>query len=57
MTTCTLCGGYFKQSEYNDSDECYDCVDVVPPLYDSVFEADVQELVNPTGKTQAKFLE
>ena len=57
MTTCTVCGCYFKQSEYNEEEECYDCVDVLPPLYDSAYESDVQELVNPTGKTQAKFLE
>jgi len=55
MTTCVTCGCYFKNSEYNDSEECYDCIDVVPPLYDEVYEADVQELLHPNGRTVPKF--
>jgi hypothetical protein len=60
MATCKTCGAYFKQSSFNSTNECNDCVDtfgVDSYEFDPVYTADVLELTNPSGRTRAVFID
>jgi hypothetical protein len=60
MATCKACGAYFKQSPYNNTNECDDCLDTFEgdsQEFDSVYEADILEITNPSGKTRPVFLD
>ncbi len=53
---CVNCGDYFKRSQWNKTNECENCLDTKPHgQYDTDYEADVEVLKNPTGKTPAIF--
>lgn len=59
---CTCCGAYFKQNAFNQSKQCEGCQDDFSELNDlcadeSSYEADVVQLVNPSGKTRPIFLD
>lgn len=53
---CIECGDYFKRSQWNKTNTCDKCLDTLPETgYDTDYEADVEVLKNPTGKTQPVF--
>ncbi len=56
---CTSCGIYFRLSRFNQSPTCEMCLDDVKDCvpYESDYEADVQAITNPTGKTKPVFLD
>jgi len=56
---CISCGAYFKQNRFNETLTCEMCLDGLnePVLYESVYEADVQTITNPSGKTKPVFLD
>lgn len=56
---CITCGSYFKQSKFNETLKCTLCLDDFEdiPMYDSVYEADVAMITNPSGKTSPVFLD
>lgn len=54
---CIICGNYFKHSPFNQTNECYDCVDIVLPEIDAETEVDFELMKNPSGKTPAVFYE
>jgi hypothetical protein len=52
---CITCGQYFKQSAYNKTNECDDCVDSI--LFNDIdqeMEVEINLLKNPNGKTQSQ---
>ncbi len=54
MAICITCGAYYRLSPYNSSSECDSCYEISPSVaYDDVYSADVEQIVNPTGKTKA----
>ncbi len=56
MALCRTCGGYYKLSPYNESTECNDCVDQLgAPILDDEDSIEVEHLLNPAGKTKARF--
>lgn len=55
MATCKTCGAYYKLTPYNQTQECDDCLDAIPGIFDSVYEADVIQLTNPSGRTLPVF--
>ena len=58
MATCTSCQGYYRKSPYNESAQCDDCVYTVDvPLFDEEDSVEVEHLLNPTGKTPARYNE
>jgi len=56
---CITCGAYFKQSRFNETLKCEMCLDDLNdiPVYESVYEADVTTITNPSGKTKPVFLD
>lgn len=54
---CVICGNYFKQTAFNQTNECDECVDIVLPEIDAETEVDVELMLNPSGKTRAVFYE
>lgn len=59
---CTCCGAYFKQTAFNQSTECDGCQDDFEEVSElcpdeAVYEADMIELKNPSGKTLPVFYE
>ena len=56
---CITCGSYFKQSKFNDSMKCMFCSDELEdiPMYDSVYDADIATITNPSGRTSPVFLD
>lgn len=51
---CISCGSYFKKTPWNDGVICEDCSDTAYNDY-FVDQAEIDTIVNPTGKTQAVF--
>lgn len=58
MANCVTCGAYYKRNQYNSTDHCENC------LYDGgAADGDIMEedevdfdlILNPTGKTPARF--
>lgn len=53
---CICCGEYFKPSSFSTSLECPDCEAVIPDFATDIgFEAELEILRNPSGKTAAVF--
>ncbi len=58
MAICSTCRSYYRLSPYNDTDQCDNCVDTIDvslSLFDEEDSLEVEHLLNPTGKTAAKF--
>jgi hypothetical protein len=54
MAICISCGTYYRLSPYNSSNECDGCYELAPSVtYDAEYNADVEQIVNPSGKTRA----
>lgn len=57
MTICVICGEYYRLNSYHSSKlECQNCIHSLPlgNMYDGYSE-EVNQLVNPTGKTKPVF--
>lgn len=54
---CKSCDSYFRRNEWNTSDYCEKCVDSDDSLdYNTLDEEqEIEILMNPTGKTPARF--
>lgn len=52
MARCTVCNSRYQQTQYNKTDKCESCL-----VYDYSEEdqLEINNLVNPSGKTQAVF--
>ena len=58
MAICITCGGYYKLSQYNPTDECDDCTSaILVPYLDEDDALEVESLLNPSGKIPARFNE
>ena len=58
MAICRSCQSYYKKNQWNQSDECSDCAYTADvPLFDEEDSLEVEHLLNPTGKTPARFNE
>ena len=58
MAICRSCQSYYKKNQWNQSDECSDCAYTTDvPLFDEEDSLEVEHLLNPTGKTPARFNE
>ena len=58
MAICITCQNYYRQSQYNDSQQCDECVDSLEvPLFDEEDTLEVEHLLHPSGKTPARFYE
>jgi hypothetical protein len=60
MPNCIKCQCHYRLDEYNNSLECFSCLDTNPEedLYlDEDDQVDVDMLTNPTGVTKAVFYE
>jgi len=56
MAQCITCGSYYRRSPYNQTNECDGCVDqVLDTSFDEEDQVELSHLMNPTGKTAAKF--
>lgn len=55
MSTCKLCGEYYRLSPYNKTNFCDSCSTEDFPLYDSDDQVEVDMLMNPSGKVQPVF--
>lgn len=55
MANCVLCNAYFRRSKYNPTDHCEGCLDEAEDWKDAEDEVDINQLLNPTGKTPARF--
>lgn len=56
MAICSACRSYYRLSPYNETDQCDDCVDTGNAfVFDEEDSLEVEHLLNPTGKTTAKF--
>lgn len=57
MPNCYYCGLHFKTTAYNNTTACDDCLDVVDNDlfvgYDDEDKLAIDNVLNPTGKTQA----
>lgn len=53
---CMSCDSYFRRNEWNNSNYCEKCLDSDPELdYNSADdEFEIQQLLHPSGKTEAK---
>lgn len=54
---CVICNNYFKQTPFNQTNECDECVDIVLPEIDAETELDFELMKNPSGRTPAVFYE
>jgi hypothetical protein len=52
---CVSCGSYFKQSAFNKSLFCEQCLDIANDTYDQELLDEISQVINPSGKTQAVF--
>lgn len=58
MAICRSCQSYYKKTQWNQSDECTDCVDTLnTPIFDEDDSLEVEHLLNPSGRTLPKFNE
>ena len=57
MANCTSCNSYFRRSRFNQSDQCEDCLYTSEQWIDEEDDVDIQQLINPTGKTPARFVD
>ena len=58
MAICRSCSQYYKMSKWNPTDQCESCVDTLEiPVFDEEDAVEVEHLLNPTGKTPARFNE
>ena len=60
MSTCKACRTYYRLSAHNNTANCDDCMSIFGEDdldIDPAFEADVIELVNPTGRTKPVFFD
>ena len=58
MAICRSCQSYYKKNQWNQSDECNDCVYTADvPLFDEEDSLEVEHLLNPSGRTLPKFNE
>lgn len=58
MAICKTCGSYYKQTAFNKTDQCEDCIGVLDEEIESLnnaYEADLIQITNPTGKTKPVF--
>lgn len=58
MTTCVVCGEYFRNSPWNSTTMCYNChddIDEFPPVVDLEDQLEVDILMNPSGHTKVLF--
>lgn len=57
MTTCVVCGEYFRLSPWHTNKlECQNCTDVLHSNYvDDDLEIEKTTLLNPSGKTKPVF--
>jgi hypothetical protein len=54
MAICISCGTYYRLSPYNSSNECDGCYELAPSgAYDPDYNVDVDQIINPSGKTKA----
>ena len=54
MATCAECKSFFRRSAYNPTNYCEKCLDG-EEIYDVEDDLDIQKLLNPTGKTPARY--
>ncbi len=52
---CKSCGEYFRRNQWNQGDECENCVDTKEIPMDTEDQVEVDLLMNPTGVTRAVF--
>lgn len=58
MTTCVTCQEYYRKSEYNNSNECNNCIDQLDvPLMDDEDALELEILINPSGHTKVYYSE
>jgi hypothetical protein len=58
MTTCVICGEYYRLNSWHSSTvHCQNCVDLQPinSRIDSDYKLEKDALLNPSGKTKAVF--
>jgi hypothetical protein len=53
MPNCVTCGAYYRNTPFNQSNECDDCVDQISDLYEEPENElqTIREIVYPSGKT------
>ena len=54
MARCVSCGNHYRQTKFNNTNKCEDCLDV-DSVYDADYDLEVETLVNPSGKTKPVF--
>lgn len=53
---CVSCGEYFRRSKFNPTDYCESCIDEADDVqYDEEEQFEVEQILNPTGKTKPVF--
>lgn len=59
---CVTCTEYYRQTEYNTTNECCNCVDQLDlleldsfNLMDTEDQVEVQLLMNPSGHTKVQY--
>jgi len=52
---CVSCGSYFKQSQFNKSMFCDQCLDFANDTYDQELTEEIAHVLNPSGRTKAVF--
>lgn len=57
MPNCITCNNYYRRSKFNPTDECEDCQDTSETWVDEEDDVDIQQILNPTGKTPARFVD
>ena len=56
MATCVECKNYYRRNRDNPTDCCEKCLDeMYDGTFDSESDVDINQLLNPTGKTPARF--
>jgi hypothetical protein len=57
MSTCNICGEYYRLTPYNSSECCDDCcVHALEPEYLTLDDQlDIDKIMNPSGRVQPVF--
>lgn len=56
MANCVLCNAYYKNHSYNNSKLCDFCQEEKEDWYGhEEDEVDIMQVINPTGKTPARY--